>query len=181
MSPFALVAQLDLISPLRPSSRTRSSTRAMAYAGSFDVVTHDPSPIMHAALRLALLAGILPAFYVAIGGKVQVELSIDDIDAYQDASRLVIAARARLPVAAVEDSEIVAFRAPEMPGEHIALVICKPNGKPPLVRLHSECLTGDTLGSLKCDRGPQLHAAIEAIAHNAWGILLYLRKVAGSA
>jgi GTP cyclohydrolase II len=63
-----------------------------------------------------------------------------------------------------------------MPGEHIALVIGKPNGRPPLVRLHSECLTGDMLGSLKCDCGPQLHAAIEAIASNGWGILLYLRQ-----
>jgi len=63
-----------------------------------------------------------------------------------------------------------------MPGEHVALVIGAPNGKPPLVRLHSECLTGDMLGSLKCDCGPQLHAAIKAIADNGWGILLYLRQ-----
>lgn len=149
---------------------------AMVHVGSFEIARHDPSPIARAALRLALLAGILPAFYVAIGGEVEAALSVDDIDAYQDASRLVIAARARLPIAAVEESEIVAFRTPEMPGEHIALVIGKPNGKPPLVRLHSECLTGDMLGSLKCDCGPQLHAAIEAIADNGWGILLYLRQ-----
>jgi GTP cyclohydrolase II len=42
--------------------------------------------------------------------------------------------------------------------------------------LHSECLTGDVLGSLKCDCGPQLHAAIEAIAAAGWGVLLYLRQ-----
>ena len=46
-----------------------------------------------------------------------------------------------------------------MPGEHIALLIGTPDGRPPLVRLHSECLTGDVLGSLKCDCGPQLDAA----------------------
>jgi GTP cyclohydrolase II len=46
----------------------------------------------------------------------------------------------------------------------------------PLVRLHSECLTGDVLGSLKCDCGPQLDGALEAIATAGWGILLYLRQ-----
>ena len=51
-----------------------------------------------------------------------------------------------------------------------------PNGKPPLVRLHSECLTGDVLGSLKCDCGPQLNAALKLMADSGWGILLYLRQ-----
>ena len=55
-------------------------------------------------------------------------------------------------------------------------MIGRPDGRPPLVRLHSECLTGDVLGSLKCDCGPQLHAAIHAIAAHGWGILLYLRQ-----
>ncbi len=44
------------------------------------------------------------------------------------------------------------------------------------MRLHSECLTGDVLGSLKCDCGPQLDAAIDAMADAGWGILLYLRQ-----
>ena len=63
-----------------------------------------------------------------------------------------------------------------MAGEHIALLVGQPNGEPPLVRLHSECLTGDVLGSLKCDCGPQLDAALRLIATNGWGILLYLRQ-----
>ena len=49
-------------------------------------------------------------------------------------------------------------------------------GEPPLVRVHSECLTGDALGSLKCDCGPQLEAALTQIAASGWGILLYLRQ-----
>jgi len=75
-------------------------------------------------------------------------------------------------------SQIVVSKAvtPEMPGEHVALLIGAPNGQPPLVRLHSECLTGDVLGSLKCDCGPQLDAAIRAISASGWGILLYLRQ-----
>src|SRR3546814_9981644 len=63
-----------------------------------------------------------------------------------------------------------------MPGEHVALLIGAPDGRPPLVRLHSECLTGDVLGSLKCDCGTQLRAAIAEIEHSGWGILLYLRQ-----
>jgi GTP cyclohydrolase II len=79
-------------------------------------------------------------------------------------------------VAAQEDAEIVAFRTPEAAGEHVALVLGRPDGAPPLVRLHSECLTGDALGSLKCDCGPQLHEALARIAGSGWGILLYLRQ-----
>lgn len=49
-------------------------------------------------------------------------------------------------------------------------------GKPVLVRLHSECLTGDTLGSLRCDCGPQLERALQLIAESPAGVLLYLRQ-----
>jgi GTP cyclohydrolase II len=58
----------------------------------------------------------------------------------------------------------------------VALPIGSPTGQPPLVRIHSECLTGDALGSLKCDCGPQLGDALAAIAASGWGILLYLRQ-----
>jgi len=60
--------------------------------------------------------------------------------------------------------------------EHLALVFGDPvNGDVPLVRLHSECLTGDVLGSARCDCGPQLREAVERIATNG-GVLLYLRQ-----
>jgi GTP cyclohydrolase II len=49
-------------------------------------------------------------------------------------------------------------------------------GKPPLVRLHSECLTGDVFGSLKCDCGPQLRHALALIEGAGGGVLLYLRQ-----
>jgi GTP cyclohydrolase II len=49
-------------------------------------------------------------------------------------------------------------------------------GKPPLVRLHSECLTGDVFGSLKCDCGPQLREALRLIGAAGGGVLLYLRQ-----
>lgn len=50
------------------------------------------------------------------------------------------------------------------------------NGAPPLVRLHSECLTGDALGSLRCDCGPQLQEALRRIADEGRGAVLYLRQ-----
>jgi len=135
----------------------------------------DP-PAAAAALRLATLAGLLPAFFVIEGGEAELTISPADIDTHEDALRLTIAARAHLPVSGAETAEIVAFRTPEMAGEHVALIIGSPDSAPPLVRLHSECLTGDVLGSLKCDCGPQLDAAIGAISASGWGILLYLRQ-----
>lgn len=60
--------------------------------------------------------------------------------------------------------------------EHIALVLGDVEGKTPLVRVHSECLTGDALGSYRCDCGEQLHAAMAQIAAEGCGVLLYLRQ-----
>ncbi|MGW3546002.1 GTP cyclohydrolase II [Nocardia niigatensis] len=61
--------------------------------------------------------------------------------------------------------------------EHVALVLGEPDPGlgTPLVRLHSECLTGDVFGSARCDCGPQLREAVELIS-GAGGILLYLRQ-----
>jgi GTP cyclohydrolase II len=152
--------QLDLATPLKGPFRTLAIPAPHAAA---------------AALRLARLAGLLPAYFVG-GVGAEVEVTAAAIDAHADSGRLTLAARARLPVDGAEIAEIVAFRAPDSTDEHVALLIGQPNGQPPLVRLHSECLTGDVLGSLKCDCGPQLRAAIAAIATSGWGILLYLRQ-----
>ncbi|MGW4914387.1 GTP cyclohydrolase II [Streptomyces sp. NPDC004270] len=60
--------------------------------------------------------------------------------------------------------------------EHLAVILGEPAlGRPPLVRLHSECLTGDVFGSARCDCGPQLREAVERIADRG-GVLLYLRQ-----
>jgi GTP cyclohydrolase II len=152
--------QFDLSTPLK---------------GPFLAVPVQVPDAAAAALRLARVAGLLPAFF-AVQGEDAEAITPADIDAHEDADRLRIVGRARLPVAGAEDSDIVAFRTDEMPGEHVALLIGQPDGRPPLVRLHSECLTGDVLGSLKCDCGPQLQAAIREIETSGWGILLYLRQ-----
>ncbi|WP_277979691.1 GTP cyclohydrolase II [Sphingomonas phyllosphaerae] len=152
--------QLDLATPLKGPFRTAALASPVAGA---------------AALRLARVAGLLPAFFTG-GIEPAVAIDVVAIDAHEDATRLSIAVRARLPVAQAENAEIVAFRSPESADEHVALLIGQPTGAPPLVRLHSECLTGDVLGSLKCDCGPQLDAAIHRIRNAGWGILLYLRQ-----
>ena len=133
-------------------------------------------------MSLARLAGILPAYLVdpSAGGEAQA-VSSGDLAEWQDTRHLAIAARAHLPISADENAEIVAFRSADDLREHVALVIGTQCGDiAPLVRLHSECLTGDILGSLKCDCGPQLDAALHAMAQESadggWGVLLYLRQ-----
>lgn len=130
-----------------------------------------------AAMELARLAGLLPAFLVfADANQHDTAVSPDDVAAFTDSNALFIAARARLPVAANADAEIIAFRSDADAADHVALTIGKRDASAPVVRLHSECLTGDVLGSLKCDCGPQLHEALQQISGSSWGILLYLRQ-----
>lgn len=135
-----------------------------------------------AALELARIAGILPAFMVDPDSAGEAHaLELGDVAALQSGANLRIVTRARLPVAAMANAEIVAFRSADDLREHVALVIGERSaGCIPLVRLHSECLTGDVLGSLKCDCGPQLDGALAQMAQEAedggWGVLLYLRQ-----
>ncbi|QKV73306.1 GTP cyclohydrolase II [Amycolatopsis sp. Hca4] len=70
-------------------------------------------------------------------------------------------------------AEVVTFDGLADGAEHVALVFGDPVR--PLVRLHSECLTGDVFGSARCDCGPQLREAVERI-DGAGGVLLYLRQ-----
>ncbi len=150
--------------------------------GPFAAEPIDHADAAAAAMELARLAGVLPAFLVdpEPPGEAQM-VAPSDLSAWQSTARLTIAARAHLPISASETAEIIAFRSTDDLREHIALVIGQQNAdSPPLVRLHSECLTGDILGSLKCDCGPQLDAALTAIgdeaAQGGWGVLLYLRQ-----
>ncbi|CAM5738803.1 Riboflavin biosynthesis protein RibBA OS=Streptomyces alboniger OX=132473 GN=ribBA PE=3 SV=1 [Streptomyces alboniger] len=74
------------------------------------------------------------------------------------------------------DAELVTFHGLVDGQEHVAVVLGDPApGTAPLVRLHSECLTGDVFGSARCDCGPQLREAVERIADRG-GVLLYLRQ-----
>lgn len=75
------------------------------------------------------------------------------------------------------DFIIYGFEDEQTGKEHIALVLGDvANGEPVDMRMHSECLTGDALFSMRCDCGPQLEAAIKHIADVGRGVLLYLRQ-----
>ena len=127
-----------------------------------------------AALKLARLAGVLPALWLVDPSPGTIAVPIGQVlEARPD---VTLVSRARLPIEDVPEAQIAAFRASDDGQEHVALIIGAFGGKPPLVRLHSECLTGDVFGSLKCDCGPQLREAIRLIAGAGGGALLYLKQ-----
>ena len=128
-----------------------------------------------AALTLARLAGLLPALWI-VDAQGAVEIDVSDIEGAASALSATIVARARLPLEGLPPSQMVAFRDPATGEEHVALLVGAFGGKPPLVRLHSECLTGDVFGSLKCDCGPQLKEALKILGAEGGGVLLYLRQ-----
>jgi 3,4-dihydroxy 2-butanone 4-phosphate synthase/GTP cyclohydrolase II len=75
------------------------------------------------------------------------------------------------------DFKIKVFHEEKTGLDHVALTLGDMAGPDPvLIRVHSECLTGDVFGSTRCDCGPQLHAALDAIVERGWGALLYLRQ-----
>ena len=161
---------------------TRDLVRAMADPGrDFDriipgplhVTPSDDPQAAAAGLRLARLAGMIPALWEVAPDESALAVDAALIDA---PATVRLAARAKLPIDGVGDTQIVAFREDGTGAEHVALLIGAPGGRPPLVRLHSECLTGDVFGSLKCDCGPQLRDALRLIEESGGGILLYLRQ-----
>jgi GTP cyclohydrolase II len=142
-----------------------------------------------AAVELTKLARLLPAALTATivlnGGTITEWLSnndivaaeVDDVAAYQaNAARtLKPVSQARVPLAGAEDARIVAYRPSDGGIEHLAIVIGEPK-EPVLIRLHSECFTGDLLGSLRCDCGDQLRGAIQQISQAGSGVLIYLAQ-----
>ena len=172
-----LANQLAAADPQAPVLIAPVKDLAKPFKGPFRAFPLRHAEAAATALLLARLAGLLPAFFVgADDAAADVTCTVEDVATFADPKRLAIAARARLPVEAKVDAEIVAFRSPEDPREHVALILGSHDGSAPVVRLHSECLTGDVLGSLKCDCGPQLHGALHDIAEAQWGVLLYLRQ-----
>jgi GTP cyclohydrolase II len=157
------------------------------FKGPFHAVDlGDDADAAAAAIRLAKAGGLLPALFAVAGARPDA-LNVDAqaVLNYTRAESLKLVTRARLPLDGAPDTEVVAFRPLEGGPEHLALVIGpvftsdRAAGEPAppiLTRLHSACLTGDVLGSLKCDCGPQLRAAIAAIAEAGGGILLYLQQ-----
>jgi GTP cyclohydrolase II len=141
-----------------------------------------------AAVALAKLAALLPAALVVRVGAAEAALLARRGDIAAIAAEAVFkrraalagltrVAEARVPLADAEDARLIAFRPKDGGVEHLAIVIGSPDpAAPVLVRLHSECFTGDLLASLRCDCGDQLRGAIAAIAGDGGGALLYLAQ-----
>ena len=139
-------------------------------------ISYDCMETAKDALILARSAGLLPALWLVNSQNVAASVSGEEIARERSHPAVEIVARARLPLEDLPATQIVAFRAADDGQEDVALTIGTFGGKPPLVRLHSECLTGDVFGSLKCDCGPQLKQALKIIGEAGGGVLLYLRQ-----
>ncbi|SDW86852.1 GTP cyclohydrolase II [Roseicitreum antarcticum] len=139
-----------------------------------------------AALALAKSAQVLPAVVavtVSDGGALALRHGLTLLrgaDALSDSLRsapLHPVISARLPMAASAAGRVHIFRPDDGGVEHYAIEIGQPDrAAPVLARLHSACFTGDVLGSLKCDCGPQLHAALSQMGAAGAGVLLYLNQ-----
>ncbi len=141
-----------------------------------------------AALTLSKLARLLPAVVVAPvrpgwaslpAGADLLTVPADDLLSYPLllAASLTKVAEVAVPLDAARDARLVAFRALDQGIEHMAILVGDPAAEAaPLVRVHSECFTGDLLGSLRCDCGPQLQGAIARMAAEGGGAVLYLAQ-----
>ena len=136
------------------------------------------SPAEAAAIDLAKRALLLPVVVVKPAGDREVDAVIDLDDCrVRGEAPLVPTVQAQLPISITEHAKVVGFRTPDTDYAHLALVVGNPAGVvTPLVRLHSECMTGDVFGSLRCDCGPQLQVALSHMAEEGAGVLLYLRQ-----
>ena len=134
-----------------------------------------------AGLRLAKLGRLLPAL-VAVpttqhsdAGVLKICAEDVEPDLPSSGNNVNLISRARVPLVDAVDTEIVLFRQEDGFGEHLAIVIGEANARDVVpVRLHSACLTGDVLGSLRCDCGDQLKRAVSRMASLGSGVLLYL-------
>ena len=139
-----------------------------------------------AAVLLAKLAQLLPAALIApladasqeaaarLAWEHNVLRAIVQYPRYV-AATLQPVSEARVPLSAAEHVRVVGFRPADGSAEQFAIVIGDPAANQPvLCRLHSECFTGDLLGSLRCDCGPQLQAALDRMGQAGHGVLLYL-------
>ncbi len=180
------VAAIRLVPPLDPARLRAIADPTIDLSaplkGPFESLQEKLPPAFSAAVKLAKLAGLLPAAIVRAGAAMPAATPAAAAAAINDYDSIVIRSlklitRARLPLEGAEHSEIAAFRAGNGEPEHYAILVGDPlPDQPVLTRIHSECFTGDLLGSLRCDCGPQLRGAITAIAQAGGGVVLYLAQ-----
>lgn len=136
------------------------------------------------ALALCKAARLLPAaLVVEVASGFAAEHGLIEVAAAEAAPRMAElppldhVVSAKVPLRAAEDARLHIFRPEDGSDEHYAIEIGRPDRDAPvLARLHSACFTGDLLGSLKCDCGPQLNAALAQMGQEGAGVLLYLNQ-----
>jgi len=141
----------------------------------------DANALETSCITLAKLSRLLPAALVIqnlpLTDIPTVKASLIDSYMKNAANSLTQVSQARVPLENAEDAQVIAFRPRDGGIEHLAIMIGKIDPlKPVLVRLHSECFTGDLVGSLRCDCGSQLRGAISEMSKSGSGILLYLAQ-----
>ena len=178
-TPGDLATLFGLIDPTQPlEGWSRESLPAVSSETAGSTLATGMLLLRGARLLPALLAWSLPATRaqeLARGLGLSVfDVAHDDVSA---ATPVVRVADASVPLAGAEQARIVAFRPPDGSNEHLAIIIGKVvPAAPVLVRIHSECFTGDLLGSLRCDCGEQLRGAILEMGRRGAGVLLYLAQ-----
>ncbi len=148
----------------------------------------QPPEAASAALALGKLARLLPGMVAAPvrpgwaslpAGADLLSVPAEDLLAYPGrlAASLTQVADVAVPLDGAPNARLIAFRALDQGIEHMAILVGNPAAEEaPLVRIHSECFTGDLLGSLRCDCGPQLRGAISRMAEEGAGAVLYLSQ-----
>lgn len=155
----------------------------MPMKGPLKTLREGPADLHRAAIRLVKSAQLLPAALVAETPQAQAlatEHGLTQLDAAETETletRLAPVIAARLPMRLAGMGRLHVFRPDDGGTEHYAIEVGQPDRHAPvLARLHSACFTGDVLGSLKCDCGPQLHSALTAMHDAGTGVLLYLNQ-----
>ncbi len=151
--------------------------------GPLVTLRDGPADLHRAAIALCKTAHLLPAALVtpipdasAFPGLTHLPAAAITSDLAQ-ASALHSVVAARLPMAASDAGRVHVFRPDDGGDEHYAIEIGRQDRNlPVLARLHSACFTGDVLGSLKCDCGPQLRSALAQMGAAGAGVLLYLNQ-----
>jgi GTP cyclohydrolase II len=159
---------------------------AVPMKGPFRALRDGPAELHRTAILLAKAAHLLPAAVLvpladpaglAAATGLTLVPAAEALPLLARAPRLLPVAAARLPMAAARAGRVHVFRPDDGGEEHYAVEIGRPDrALPVLARVHSACFTGDVLGSLKCDCGPQLRAALAAMAAEGAGVLLYLNQ-----
>jgi len=152
--------------------------------GPFTALRDGPATLHRTGLALVKAAHLLPAVLVVPVDHALTLAARDGLTVLHDAADLLShlspqheISAARVPLQAARAGRVHVFRPEDGSEEHYAIEIGQPDRSlPVLTRLHSACFTGDVLGSLKCDCGPQLHAALRQMGTEGAGVLLYLNQ-----